>query len=89
MLLAVALKEALALLDAQVFELSTTCDRILVHNACVEVDQMRVVRRTALCTTDTVGIVTGGTGNALVQMASVTRKAFITHYAVSRMALIT
>ena len=40
MLLAVALKEALALLDAQVFELSTTCDWIIVHDACVKVNQM-------------------------------------------------
>ena len=83
MLFAVALEEALTLLDAQVFELASARSGILAHDACVKVNQMRVVGRIALCRADAMGVVTGGTGNTLIQMAFMAREAFITHNAVA------
>ena len=75
-----------ALEDARVHELQTFRARVSGDNAGVKVDQMRVVVAAALGGTDAVGIVTGGTGNSLVQMKSVRGEALVTQDAVAAVA---
>ena len=88
MLRAMAAHVAHALEDAHVHELQAIRARVSGDNARIKVDQMRVVVATALGGTDAVGIVTGGTGNSLVQMESVRGEALVTQDAVAAMATV-
>ena len=75
-----------ALEDARVHELQAIRARVSGDNARIKVDQMRVVVTAALGGIDAVGIVTGGTGNSLVQMKSVRGEALVTQDAVAAVA---
>ena len=89
MLRAMATHVARALEDTGVNELQAIRARVFEHDTRIKVNQMRVVVTTALGGTDTVGIVTGGAGDSLVQMESVRGETLIAEDAVAAMAGIT
>ena len=77
MLRAMATHVAHALEDAGINELQAIRARVFEDDARIKVNQMRVVVATALSGIDAVGIVTGGTGDSLVQMESVCGETLI------------
>ena len=76
------------LIYAQVLKLQAIRVRIFGHDARVKVDEVGVIARTALGGANAVGIMAGRTGNPVVQVPSVLRKALITQYAVATVTVI-
>lgn len=84
----VALQETSTVKDTDVLESQTSCCRVGAHYARIEIHKVTVVRRSPLCGTNAVSVMTGRTRNFLFEMSFVMGKALIIENAVSTMTFV-